>query len=50
MCPAPCFAPQVERALEVARKKAAEKGLQADFVQQDLLAPPQGALQVGPYA
>ncbi|KAL4421233.1 hypothetical protein ABPG75_010524 [Micractinium tetrahymenae] len=35
----------VERALGVARSKAAEAGLEVEFVQQDLLLPPQGALQ-----
>ncbi|KAL4424850.1 hypothetical protein ABPG77_011100 [Micractinium sp. CCAP 211/92] len=35
----------VERALGVARSKAAEAGVKVEFVQQDLLLPPQGALQ-----
>lgn len=35
----------VERALAGARTKAAEAGVEAEFVQQDLLLPPQGALQ-----
>ncbi|KAL4424849.1 hypothetical protein ABPG77_011099 [Micractinium sp. CCAP 211/92] len=35
----------VERALGVARSKAAEAGVEVEFVQQDLLLPLQGALQ-----
>ncbi|KAL4421358.1 hypothetical protein ABPG75_010649 [Micractinium tetrahymenae] len=35
----------VERALAVARSTAAEAGVAAEFVQQDLLLPPQDALQ-----
>ena len=45
--PASAPAPQVERALQAARKKAAEAGLAVHFVQQDLLAPLEGPLQVG---
>lgn len=38
---------QVERALEVARRKAADAGLAVEFVQQDMTAALEGPLQVG---